>query len=237
MSTTVSFMRCCRKILNHLIKLVTLLCLCVCTSVANAQGIDVIKAKTRTVDNGYEIYADFKINLPPSVAEALTRGVTLNFYSELTITRSRWYWLDTTVTQDEQNTKLFYNALTRQYRISRGSLFQSFSSLNSALRVLGHRIAPPVSASALSSSSGSIAKFIQGEVSYTAFAQMRLDTSQLPKPLQVNALTDSDWNLESEKHSWPIKVTIPSPEKADESEKVTDDTEKAAPIPDEAPQP
>ncbi|MDX8399157.1 MAG: DUF4390 domain-containing protein [Gallionellaceae bacterium] len=229
-------MRCCTKTLNLLFKLVALLCLCVCTSVANAQGIDIIKAKTRAVDNGYEIYADFKINLPPSVAEALTRGVTLNFYSELTITRSRWYWLDTTVSQNEENTKLFYNALTRQYRISRGSLFQSFLSLNSALRVLGHRIAPPVAASALSSGSGSIARFVQGEVTYTAFAQMRLDTSLLPKPLQVSALTDSDWNLESEKHSWPIKVIMPSPEKLAEPEKLTE-PEKAAVIPEEAPQP
>lgn len=33
---------------------------------------------------------------------------------------------------------------------------------------------------------------------------MRLDVTQLPKPLQVNALTNEDWNLESEPYRWEI---------------------------------
>jgi hypothetical protein len=197
-------MRCCKKILKTLCKLALLLGLCVCTSIASAEGITVTKAEMRAVDDGFEIRADFKITLPPSVAEALKRGVVLNFLSELTITHSRWYWLDTAVIQNEQTTKLSYNALTRQYRISRGTLFQGFSNLESALRVLGHQSTPPVPAAALNSSGGYVAKLINSETKYTAFAQMRLDTSQLPKPLQVSALTNSDWNLESERFSWAV---------------------------------
>jgi hypothetical protein len=34
--------------------------------------------------------------------------------------------------------------------------------------------------------------------SYVAQVRMRLDTSQLPKPFQINALTSREWNLESE---------------------------------------
>ncbi len=200
-------MRCCGKILNVFCKLALLLCLC--TSFAKAEGIAVTKAETRLVDDGYEILADFKIILPPSVAEALKRGVTLNFVSELAITRSRWYWLDTDVIQNEQTTKLSYNALTRQYRISRGTLFQGFSNLDSALRVLGHQSAAPVSVAALSSGGGYVARLLKSETRYTAYAQMRLDTSQLPKPLQVNALTNSEWNLESERYSWPVQSDLP----------------------------
>lgn len=202
-------MRCCKKILDSLCKPALLLSLYICASVANAEGIAVTKAETRSVEEGYEIWADFKITLPPSVAEALRRGVALNFTSELTVTRSRWYWLDTAVAQNEQTTKLFYNALTRQYRISRGTLFQGFSNLESALRVLGHQSAPPIPEAALDSWGGYVAKLLNSQTKYTAFAQMRLDTSQLPKPLQVNALTNSEWNLESERYSWPVHPGLP----------------------------
>lgn len=198
-------MRCCKKILNHLCKFALLLSLCIATSAAIAEGITVTKAETRLTEDGYEIQADFKITLPPSVAEALIHGVVLNFVSELAITRSRWYWLDSDVVQNEQVTKLSYNALTRQYRISRGTLFQGFSNLDSALRVLGHQSAPPVPESALHGGSGYVARLLRSETRYTAFAQMRLDTSQLPKPLQVSALTNNEWNLSSEKISWPVQ--------------------------------
>jgi hypothetical protein len=205
-STTDFFMQCCKKILKLLGKIALLLC--VCTSIASAEGIAVTKAEIRVADDGYEIWADFKITLPPSVAQALIHGVALNFVSELTITRSRWYWLDSAVTQNEQTTKLSYNALTRQYRISRGTLFQGFTNLESALRVLGHQSAPPVPTTAFNSGGGYVAKMLKSETKYTAFAQMRLDTYQLPKPLQVNALTNGDWNLESERYSWPVPADL-----------------------------
>lgn len=199
---------------DSLFRLMLALGLYVSVSFAYAEGISVVKAEARAVDEGYELVADFKIVLPPSVSEALKRGVVLNFITELAITRSRWYWLDTDVMSHEQSTKLSYNALTRQYRISRGTLFQGFSSLENALRVLGHQSAPPVPAGALSGSDGYVAQLIQGQIRHTAFAQMRLDVSQLPKPLQVSALTNPDWNLDSERHSWPILFEVPVPEEA-----------------------
>jgi len=34
---------------------------------------------------------------------------------------------------------------------------------------------------------------------------MRLDVTQLPKPLQVNALTSDDWNLDSDWYRWIVR--------------------------------
>lgn len=201
-------MRCCKKKFNSIAELALLLSLCFCTFIVHAEGITITKAEGQLAEDGYEILADFKIALPPSVEDALIRGVALNFVSELSITRSRWYWLDSDVIQNEQQAKLSYNALTQQFRISRGTLFQSFPNLESALHVLGHQTSQPVPFSSLSGGSGYVAKLLKSETKYTAYAQMRLDTSQLPKPLQVNALTNSDWNLESEKHSWTIHPEV-----------------------------
>jgi hypothetical protein len=205
------FMPCWKKTLNYTARL-AVLSMSICTLAANAEGITVIKAQTRQVEDGYEIVADFKIILPPTVAEALVRGVTLNFVSEQSVTRSRWYWFDSAIIQNELQTKLSYNALTKQYRISRGILFQSFTNLESALQVLGHQTSQPVPVSTLSGGGGYVARILKSETKFTAFAQMRLDTSLLPKPLQVSALTNSDWNLESENYSWTIIPGTPETE-------------------------
>jgi hypothetical protein len=42
--------------------------------------------------------------------------------------------------------------------------------------------------------------------SYVAEVRLRLDTTQLPKLLQVNALTGRDWNLDSEAYRWVIRI-------------------------------
>jgi hypothetical protein len=201
-------MRCCKKKAKSTFKLAILLSLYIYSSIVNAEGILISKAGSHLVEDGYELQADFKITLSPTIEDALLRGVSLNFISELTITRSRWYWFDSEIIQTEQQSKLTYNALTQQFRISRGTLFQSFPNLESALQVLGHQTSQPISITSLSVGNGYITKLIKGEAKFTAYAQMRLDKTQLPKPLQVNALTNSEWNLESEKHTWIINPEI-----------------------------
>jgi Domain of unknown function (DUF4390) len=37
---------------------------------------------------------------------------------------------------------------------------------------------------------------------YDAAVRLRLDGNLLPKPFQVNALTSSDWSLQSEWYHW-----------------------------------
>ena len=41
----------------------------------------------------------------------------------------------------------------------------------------------------------------QGE-KYEAALRLRLDTSQLPKPFQLNVITSKEWSLASEWHRW-----------------------------------
>ena len=43
----------------------------------------------------------------------------------------------------------------------------------------------------------------EGKV-YEAAIRMRLDVSQLPKPLQINALASRDWNLASAWFRWTL---------------------------------
>jgi hypothetical protein len=200
-------MRCCKKKLEWWHWSIWVIGLWLCTSFAFAEGIYISKAEARLTEEGYQLSADFDIQLSPMVETALQHGVTLYFVSELTINRSRWYWLDTDVARDEQVTKLSYNALTQQYRITRGSLFQSFHELKDALLVLGHQSAAPVPLALMDKQGGGFFSrvFKKGSDCCSAFAQMKLDVTQLPKPLQVNALTNEDWKLESHPHRWIIQ--------------------------------
>jgi hypothetical protein len=171
---------------------------------AKAESIDVHKAEIRAVEDGYQLTVDYKISLSFYVEQALIRGITLNFVNEFKLTRSRWYWLDEVVAQSEQNTKLSYSALTRQYRIARGTLFQNFDSLEEALVVLGHQASSTIPPENLHSSGGYIVSMLKKEPVYSAYVRMSLDISQLPKPLQVNALAGYDWSLDSAGYSWVI---------------------------------
>ena len=106
---------------------------------AYAEGVSVNKAEARLGENGYQLSASYDINLTFAAQQALTRGIPLYFVGEFSLTRSRWYWLDEEIFQGEQTVKLSYNVLTRQYRLSRGALFQNFASFEDALNILARQ--------------------------------------------------------------------------------------------------
>ena len=164
------------------------------SAVAHAEGIDVRNAALVAGEEGYFLEADFEIVLNPTLEDALNKGVPLYFLLEFEVIRPRWYWLNEKVLNTQQQYRLAYNALTRQYRLGVGSLFQNFGSLSEALdflsRVRRRQVLEP----------GTLSK----GVTYTAGVRMRLDVSQLPKPFQLNALASRDWNFGSEWHRWSV---------------------------------
>lgn len=177
-------------------------------AVVCAEGISVRKAEARFSDGSYQLSADFDISLNFVVDQALTRGVPLYFITEFTLIRPRWYWLDEVIAKNEQTAKLSYNKLTRQYRITRGSLFQNFSSLGDALRIISHQSAAPIDATLLQNNNGYIAALLPQKGDYIAATRMRLDVTQLPKPLQVNALATQDWNFDSNWYRWIVRPVV-----------------------------
>ena len=188
-------------------------------SSAIAEGIDVKKAEARYSGDSYQLSADFDIHFNAVVDQALNRGVSLYFISEFSLIRPRWYWLDEMVAQSEQTTRLTYNALTRQYRIARGPLFQNFSSLDDALRVIGRQSAAPIDAALFRDDDGYIAAILPDkDGDYIAAVRMRLDVTQLPKPLQVNALATEDWSLDSDWYRWIVRPAEVQTDKDGESE-------------------
>ena len=187
----------CRKI-DFLRRLVAVLVLCCCPALAATEGIHVKSAELTLNGDGYYLETNFEVGLTPTLEDALNRGLPLHFVIEFDLIYPRWYtaylW-NRSVAELEQHYRLSYNALTRQYRLSFGSLHQNFDTLEEALALLGRlRRRFIVDADALA----------EGTV-YEAAIRMRLDVSQLPKPFQINALASRDWNLSSEWFRWTLK--------------------------------
>ncbi len=157
-----------------------------------AAEIDVKEARISLGEEGWQLDAEFTIELGPRFEEIVARGVPLHFIAEFELTRTRWYWADEHVAGQKKTWRLAYNALTRQYRLYTGSLHQSFDTLNEALAVLSRLRDWPVADEAL----------LKPGEAYNAAVRMRLDVSQLPKPFQINSIGGKDWNVAAQVKRW-----------------------------------
>jgi hypothetical protein len=165
-----------------------LLCLCLISAV-KAEGIELrdLRVENQTESDSLVLQGDALIELHPRLEEAINRGLPLYFVLEVEITRGRWYWFDEKAAQASQTYRLSFNALTRQYRVSVGGLQLRFSTLSEAFGFITRiRNIKLVERSQL-----------QPNRSYAFSVRLRLDINQLPKPFQINALTEREWNLSS----------------------------------------
>ncbi|RPH67563.1 MAG: DUF4390 domain-containing protein [Burkholderiales bacterium] len=143
--------------------------------------------------------ADFEVPLTRSLEEAVRRGVPLYFVLEFELIRPRWWWFDAQVAERSIVYRLGYHALTRQFRLSFDGLTQNFESLDEATRTM---------ASVRTWRVVDVARVSAG-TEYEAQVRLRLDTSQLPKPFQINAITNRDWNPQSEWKRFTFTPQIP----------------------------
>lgn len=163
-----------------------------CCAVAQAGSIEPKSATLVADDRGYAVNAEFAVQIGARLDEAVSKGVPLYFRFEIQIKRKRWYWIDEHLAGRVLRYRLSYQALTRQYRLSLGNLHTNYDTLDEALQALG-RIARLHVADK--------AELPVGEP-LTAAVRLSLDHAQLPKPLQVDALADRDWQVEAGILTW-----------------------------------
>lgn len=164
-----------------------------------AASIEPMEAKVFPTEDGYALSADFAIDLGPRVEDTVSRGVPLYFNMELDITRPRRYWVDEHILGRVLTYRLSYHALTRQYRLSTGALYRSFNTLEDALRAMGRIAALPIADKGT---------FVEGET-YNLALRLSLDSSQLPKPFQIDAIASRDWQIEAKVLDWQMTVGEP----------------------------
>ena len=149
-----------------------------------ARALDLMRLEAQRSEQGVHLSFETRFDLPPSVEDALQRGVALHFLAEAVLMRSRWYWRDKDLASASRTWRIAYQPLTFSYKVSQGGLSQSYRSLGEALRALQRfsqwRIADPVPA--------------EDGRHYIQFSY-RLDTEQLPRPLQIGIGSQPEWAL------------------------------------------
>jgi hypothetical protein len=177
-----------------------LLVLSLFSSAARAEGIKIQSAELERVVNDWLLNATFKIDLTPGLEDAVQKGVVLYFQTEFDLTRSRWYWFDEKPALAQRQTRLSYQPLTQQYRIASEGFSFSAKTIFEALQAVG--------------SIGDWRVIDNNQIdpskSYTAALRMTLDLSRLPKPFQVNALNNRDWNVTSDWLRFPFSSNGPN---------------------------
>ncbi|MBU3637904.1 DUF4390 domain-containing protein [Polynucleobacter sp. es-MAR-4] len=180
--------------------LCVLMALSLFSAAASAEGIKLKSADLERVDGDWLLNATFQIELTPGLEDAVQKGVVLYFQTEFDLTRSRWYWFDEKPALAQRLTRLSYQPMTQQYRIaSEGITFSArtmFEALQAVGSIGGWRVIDN--------------NQIDSSKSYTAALRMTLDLSKLPKPFQVNALNNRDWNVTSDWLRFPFLPNGPN---------------------------
>jgi hypothetical protein len=192
--------RCCKRIETGLPVLMVALLL-LTAAMAHAGSIEPKHAALTPGEDGYTLSAEFTLDLGNRLEDAVARGVPLYFNLEFVLERPRKYWVSEHVTTRSLTYRLAYNSLMRQYRLTTGHLHQNFGSLQEALRVIGRIAALPV-----------VDKdAIKAGESYEAAVRLALDRSQLPKPFQVDAITDRDLQVDTKVLRWQFVAPVATP--------------------------
>ena len=152
---------------------------------ARAQGVELVSLQTSRAEGAVTLDFAARVTLPKSVEDALRRGVPLYFVAEAQLFRSRWYWRDERVARLSRSWRLAFQPLTGIWRVSLGGLSQSFGSLTEAMSVVSR------------SGGWKLVDLAQvdGDKGFYLEFSYRLDTSQLPGPMQFGLGGQGDWTL------------------------------------------
>jgi hypothetical protein len=156
---------------------------CLFSGAARAQGVELASLHTTRFEGALNLDFAARVTLPKAVEDALQRGVPVYFVAQADLYRNRWYWRDERVSRVSRSWRLAYQPLTATWRVRLGGLSQTHATLAEALT------------SASRSASWKLADLTQIDPDSRYYAEFsyRLDTSQLPSPMQFGLTGQGDW--------------------------------------------
>jgi hypothetical protein len=151
---------------------------------ARAQGVELPTISAKRQEGGAVLDFVANLTLSKAVEDALRRGVPVYFVAEATVYKPRWYWRDERVSRVMRSWRLSYQPLTSAWRVSLGAFSQSYPSLEEALTTVTRIARWRICDTPLDT----------GERYYVDF-QFYLDSSQLPRPMQLDLGAQAEWHL------------------------------------------
>ena len=157
--------------------------------VAMAQAIELGTLALHREDGALTLEFVARLTLSRAVEDALMRGVPVYFVAEAQLLRRRWYWRDERITRVRRIWRLAFQPLTGTWRVGLGALTQTYDTLADAMATLSAagrwRIAD-------------LSELEADSRHYVEFSY-RLDTTQLPSPMQIGLTGQTDWVLRVER--------------------------------------
>lgn len=161
------------------------LCLALATAgQARAQGVELVSLSASRTDSIVAVEFAARLTLTKTVEDALEHGVPIYFVAQAELKRRRWYWRDERVARVTRQWRLAFQPLTGSWRVGLAGINQTHATLEEALSVLsrsaGWRLAD--------------ATQLDGDGNFYVDFSYKLDTSQLPGPMQFG-LGAGEWAM------------------------------------------
>lgn len=156
---------------------------------ASAPSIELQTLRLERADGALSLDFAARIHLSRAVEEALQRGVPVYFTAQAQLLRNRWYWRDERVARVQRTWRLAFQPLTSTWRVGFGGLNRTQATLEDALASLSRLTDWKIA---------ELAQLDPDSRHYVEFS-FRLDTSQLPGPMQFGLTAQADWTLALER--------------------------------------
>lgn len=170
--------------------------LCIAQQVYGQTATEISQVRAERVEDEVLVSAQVAFELPNAVEEAMLKGIPMYFVVQAEVTKERWYWYDKRVVSAERHMRVAYQPLTRRWRLnvtngadkvgSSGlALNQSFDTLPQAMAIVKRLFRWKIAE----------AGDIDGNGRYKMELKFRLDLNQLPRPFQIGATGQSEWDV------------------------------------------
>ena len=186
-----------RKLFHWIAQIVAMMAM---IGIVHADEITFNNVQLTPIEKSWALDAQIELELNPTLEQLVNKGVTLHFVTEFQLTKKRWYWMDQKLVDVQRVSKISYQALTNQYRVTLGTFSLTAATLKQALaavKTIDDWVVIEPGAIDLSQT-------------YQASVRIRLDTNQLAKPFQINAINSKSWNLQSDWYRFDFNPQSPS---------------------------
>ena len=190
---TDSFMHCLKKIKLSIFFSFWMILFFSSSTIASDNSLIIKTAEINSQFEAYFLNADFDLSFNDDLDEAIKKGIPVNFIIEFELKKPRKYWFEEEVTKKTKEILLTYHALSKQFTLSESeNRLIAFDNLtqakNELKKIKNWRIFDKSQ--------------IDDTEKYSAYLQVKLDQTKLPKQLQADITSNQEWQLASKQFQW-----------------------------------
>ena len=190
---TDSFMHCLKKIKLSIFLSFWMILFFSSSTIAADNSLTIKNTEINSQFEAYFLNADFDLSFNDDLDEAIRKGIPVNFIIEFELKKPRKYWFDEEVAKKTKEILLTYHALSKQFILSESEnhiiAFDNLTQAKNELkRIKNWRIFDKSQ--------------IDDTDKYSAYLQVKLDQTKLPKQLQADITSNQEWQLASKQFQW-----------------------------------